>query len=94
MTRNRTSADRCEDCALNRRKADRCNAAPMDFLEFDECLATETPFWCHGEYEAQVCRGWLAIMERRWAREGWDIRNPRQQASAVELIEPSERTGK
>ena len=78
MKRRPTAADRCEDCALNRSKARRCNTAEQgEFLDFDLCLQTETPFWCHGSNARQVCRGWLAIMERRWTREGWDSENPR-----------------
>lgn len=84
MRRRQTSADRCSECALARKKGNRCNTAQEgDFLDFDECVRTETPFWCHSggpgkeHYARQVCRGWLAIMERKWQSEGLDIEHPR-----------------
>lgn len=82
--RPETSADRCQECALARFKRDRCNAASDgEFLDFAEAVETETPFWCHAggdrkqHYAKQVCRGWLAIMERKWRKEGWDVEHPR-----------------
>lgn len=82
--RPQTSADRCADCACSRRKSDRVKEdADGWFLDFREAVRTETPFWCHSggkgkeHYERQVCRGWLAIMERKWRGQGWDIENPR-----------------
>jgi hypothetical protein len=77
--RPHTASDRCEDCALHRSKAQRFNASSIDddmFLDFRESIRTGTPFWCHGPNERQVCRGWLAIMERRWASAEWDINHP------------------
>jgi hypothetical protein len=85
--RRPTSADRCEDCVLHRAKALRFNSFSIDddmFLDFEACLETETPFWCHGPNERQVCRGWLAIMERRWARDQIDITNPRMRGQIEE----------
>lgn len=80
MHRRPTAADRCGDCAFNRSKQRRFNTATEgEFLDFEEAVRTETPFWCHDSGEKQVCRGWLAIMERRWHREGWDVENPRPQ---------------
>lgn len=76
--RRPTSADRCEDCALHRTKAMRFNGTPVDDEMFVTACETETPFWCHGPNDHQVCRGWLAIMERRWASQGWDVWNPRE----------------
>lgn len=78
--RNKTAADRCNDCAFNRNKKKRFNTAEEgEFLDFEEAVMTETPFWCHGDGHManQVCRGWLAIMERRWKSQGWDVENPR-----------------
>lgn len=79
--RNRTSADRCDDCALSRKKEDRFNMSSIDddiYLDFEEACRREIPFWCHGANEGQVCRGWLAIMERRWRKEEWSVENPRE----------------
>lgn len=73
-----TSSERCEECALNRKKARRFNTAEDgEFLDFEEAVRREIPFWCHGPNAGQVCRGWLAIMERRWRREGLSVEFPR-----------------
>jgi hypothetical protein len=81
MTRPHTASERCAECALNRNKKRRFNAAEEgEFMDFEEAVRTETPFWCHGGNGSQVCRGWLAIMERRWASQGWDVENPRDQS--------------
>jgi hypothetical protein len=81
--REPTAAGRCEDCAFNRRKSDRFNAPGRggEFLDFEEAVNTETPFWCHAPNARQVCRGWLAIMERRWYRDGWSVESPREKRS-------------
>jgi hypothetical protein len=58
-------------------------ATEGDFMDFYEALEIETPFWCHDggvgkeHYARQVCRAWLAIMEARWRKEGWDVEHPR-----------------
>ena len=81
MTRPRTIADRCRQCVLQPRKDDPTGCRAGDERDFDrsfrECVNDGTPFWCHDQgtgtttehYDFQVCRAWLAIMERKWRRE-------------------------